>query len=212
MRDWLAGVGAYEVKREMYKSCTSGDLVGRELASNVGSCRVVSGKVGISRVKSGENFSFWFLLWLRFCISFCVSGACSRFWKVLYDAHPLLQHTTDSCRLAGDGGQEIGSGWLGSGQVGSGRDVSGQSGQFSLVWSFALDFEHSSLVSLLRYWAAYILARALLRLQTPSQRASWLDDDDTLSAMPIRILAPSYYITDFDAVVLPNEAISRGLA
>ena len=57
------------------------------------SCRVKSGNVGLSRLKSGKVGRFFFfrsLLSLRFCISFFVSRVDSRFWQVLYDAHPLL--------------------------------------------------------------------------------------------------------------------------
>ena len=47
IRDALVRVDAYGVNREMYKSCTSGDMVGR-------SWRPMSGDVGPSRHKSGK--------------------------------------------------------------------------------------------------------------------------------------------------------------
>ena len=47
MRDSPARVGEYEVKRQMYKSCASGEMVERDW-------RQVSGHVGSSRQKSGE--------------------------------------------------------------------------------------------------------------------------------------------------------------
>lgn len=43
IKDWLVSVGAYEVSREMYKSCISGDLLersGRQMSGQVGSSRV----------------------------------------------------------------------------------------------------------------------------------------------------------------------------
>ena len=49
IRDALVRVGAYEVNREMYKRCTSGDMVGRswrQMSGNVGPSRHKSGKVG----------------------------------------------------------------------------------------------------------------------------------------------------------------------
>ena len=44
LRESLVRVGAYEINREMYKSCISGDLLER-------SGRQMSGQVGSSRVK-----------------------------------------------------------------------------------------------------------------------------------------------------------------
>ena len=114
MRDSPVRVGAYEVSRKMYKSCASGEMVGH-------SWHQMSGHVGSCRVKSGDIFFLRFLLWLRFCISFCVSGACFRFWQVLYNALPPLQRTTDSCRLAGDGaGGRVKSGQVAKSRVGAG--------------------------------------------------------------------------------------------
>jgi len=43
IRESLVRVGAYEVNREMYKSCISGDLLelsGRQMSGQVGSSRV----------------------------------------------------------------------------------------------------------------------------------------------------------------------------
>lgn len=44
--DSLADMSAYEVKREMYRICTSGEMVGHDW-------RKMSVQVGISRVESG---------------------------------------------------------------------------------------------------------------------------------------------------------------
>lgn len=41
------------------------------------------------------------------------------------------------------------------------------------------------------------------------QRASWLGDDSTLSAMPIEISAPSHYLTVFDAIARISGGSSR---
>ena len=112
-------------------------------------CRVTSGKVGISRVMSGKVgriFFFRSLFSLRFCISFFVSRVDSRFWHVLYDAHPLLYQTAESCRFAGGGGSASslgGSCRVRSGCVGSERAV-------FLFWTLAPVFVHVSSLSLLR--------------------------------------------------------------
>ena len=49
MKDSPVRVGAYEVKRKMYKSCASGEMVGhsrRQMSGDVGPSRHKSGKVG----------------------------------------------------------------------------------------------------------------------------------------------------------------------
>ena len=53
IRDWLVRVGAYEVNREMYKSCMSGDMVGCVLAGKWRKWR----ERRKSRAKAGEFFS-----------------------------------------------------------------------------------------------------------------------------------------------------------
>ena len=112
----------------------------------------MSGQVGISRVKSGkvgQNI---------FCPILVVVTLLHQFLRIR-SLFPVLASSlrcssttpTDdrlmpfSWRL----GPVVGFGRSGSGQVGSGREKSGRSGQFSLLWSFAHDFEHeSSLFSL----------------------------------------------------------------
>ena len=59
MRDSLVRLGAYEVNRVLYKSCTSSDLVGHVLAENMAGIAGMaekSGKSGRKRAKAGEKF------------------------------------------------------------------------------------------------------------------------------------------------------------
>ena len=87
--------------------------------------------------KSGRIF-FWLLFSLRFCISFSDSGVNFRLWQPLNESKFRQTHAG---QLAVRGRASI--------LAGSGRVKSGQSGQYSLIWSFALDFEHESSPSLL---------------------------------------------------------------
>lgn len=65
MRDSLARVGAYEVNREMYKSCTSGEMAGH-------SWRQMSGQVGLSRVRAGSIPCFGLLRLTSSMIARCL--------------------------------------------------------------------------------------------------------------------------------------------
>ena len=107
------------------------------MASGVGSCRVKSAKVGRSRVKSGEIF---------------FSGSCCRYAFASVFARPepapgsgkfskMLIHCSNRRQIHAG---ELAMWGRASGPDGLGRVMSGQSGQFSLFWSFALDFEHDS--------------------------------------------------------------------
>ena len=83
--------------------------------------------------------------------------------------------------------------------------MSGQNGQYSFSWTYALDFAQGSSLSLLDTGAVTSLGRGLPRLQIPCQRESW-PDDSTLSAMPIHVLAQGYCTTVFDAITLGSES------
>ncbi len=161
----------------------------------------MSGQVGISRVKAGDIF-FWQLLSLRFCIGFSVSGVDSWFWQPLHDTHPRLSQTPDSSRSAGGWGAGCRVRTL---QVGLSR---AEAGSFPILYmDFCVCLRARSLAVSVGLWvdrlyAVYSLARVLPRLQIPSPWASWLHDDDTLSAVPIRISVQGYYITVFDAIAL----------
>ena len=112
-------------------------------------CRVKSGKVGISRVKSGKvGRKFFFLV----IVVVTLLHQFLRVWRLFPVLAGSLRYssttlTDDSLMpVSWHRGHGVVSGRLESGKVGS---KSGQSGQFSLFWSFALDFAHVSLVSLL---------------------------------------------------------------
>ena len=131
MSDWLVRVGAYEVKREMYKSCTCGDMMGR-------SWRKMSGHVGSSRHKSGQvgrNFFFVVLVVVTLLHQFL------RVWSLF----PVLASSLrcSSTALTVDRLMPVSWRW-GAGdrirmvRVASSRVMSGQSGQFSFFGSLPL--------------------------------------------------------------------------
>ncbi len=166
-------------------------------------CRVKSGQVGSSRYKSGQSGRYFFsgnFLSLRFCIGFSVSRVDSWFWQPLHDTHPRLSQTPDASRSAGGWGAGCRVRTL---QVG----LSGQKRAVFLYMDFCVWLRARSIAVSVGLWvdrlyAVYSLARVLPRLQIPSQSESWVHDDDTLSAVPIRISVQGYYITVLDAIVL----------
>ena len=102
----------------------------------VGSCRVKSGYVGKSRVKSGEKI---------YMAHFCRYGFATLFsfpepTPGTGSLATTLSQTPDSRRSAG--------GWGGvSCPDAKSRAKSGQCGQFTLLWSFAFCLAHVSLLS-----------------------------------------------------------------
>ena len=149
--------------------------------------RVKSGQVGIRRVKAGDIF-FGSIFVVTLLHQFY------RIWSlfpVLASSLRLTQ-TPDSRRSPGGWGAEC---RVWTVNVGSEQAV-------FLLLDLCAWLRARFPAIFVGLWAVCSLAAALLRLQIPCQRETWLHDDDTLSIMPIRISAQGYYITVFDAFAL----------
>ena len=188
------------VVQELCNLYHGGACFGRQVSGQVGSSRVESGQVGISRVKAGDNFFLAIgvvtLLHRFFPFPASIPGSGSLSTTRIHD---FRRRRTQVDSLAA-GGQGVVCGRLRSVYAGQKRAVF-LSMDFC-VWLRARSLAVSVGLWVDRLYAVYSLARVLPRLQIPSQWASSVHDDDTLSAVPIRISVQGYYITVSDAIAL----------
>ena len=190
MRASLAHVArtrSNEICTRVVRSVVWWDMIGR----------LMSGQVGSSRYMSGQSGRYFFLA--LFC--------CYVFASVL----PHLESVPGSgkfittyadARLAPVTWrlewQSVVSGRLMSGQVDPSRSRSIQVVWFSFFCVCVVGFAGVCSLSLLGYGQFTGLEGSSLASRFPAQRESWLhDDEDTLSVMPIHILAQGYCFTFF---------------